>query len=269
MSKLEEIKIVTKYELLKQFRRKRFLGALIFIILAQFLTIGLYRGLDVPAALPIVSDAPELFAIFTTGISTLAVLAAVFFAGDAIVSEFEHGTGNILFPNPVKRSNIVLGKYLACLIATLMILVVGYAISEAALIVFYQEIPTGVLGCFVLVFALASGIIGITFFFSSLLKGGMGATIATLVFYMVVDPLIGGSLSYAGHEPWFLISYAGHAVTAVYGIEFMNPGGMIPGGGGGMMFMSPDPTLSFFVLILYALVGLLVSIWLTKRREMS
>jgi len=269
LSEFEKLKIVTKYELLKQFRRKRFYGALVFIILAQVLMIGLYRGLDIPGELGY-PDSPELFAIFVVSMSAFAVLAAVFFAGDAIASEFERKTGYVLFPNPIKRRSIVIGKYLACFLATLVILVVGYVISAVALVGIYQAIPVGILGSLAISIALVLGVLGIAFFFSSLLKGGMGATIATLIIFMVVSPIIRGSLSYAGYEPWFLPDYAGDAAMSTYGIDFSEIfAGFTPGGGmQGMMTMMPDPVVSFFVLLIYALVTLLVSIWLTKRREM-
>jgi len=126
MREREKLKIVTKYELLKHVRRKRFYGALAITVLAVVLMIGLYRGLDVPGQIrgrikkqmldvpepererildqAKISDNPEFFAMFVTSMGALAVLGAVFFAGDAIASEFEQKTGYILFPNPVKRT---------------------------------------------------------------------------------------------------------------------------------------------------------------------
>ena len=144
---------MTKYELLKQFRRKRFYGVLAITIIALVLTIGLYKGLDLPGQMQQtiidqrlenirgqlpenmpeemrenileqarenileeleqkgIRDSPEFFAVWVTSMGTLAILGAVFFGGDAIASEFEHKTGYILFPNPVKRITLVVGKY--------------------------------------------------------------------------------------------------------------------------------------------------------------
>jgi len=42
LSEFEKLKVVTRYELLKQFRRRRFHGVLAITILAVVLTIGLY-----------------------------------------------------------------------------------------------------------------------------------------------------------------------------------------------------------------------------------
>jgi ABC-2 type transport system permease protein len=134
LSEFEKLKVVTKYELLKQIRRKRFYGALALTVLAVVLTIGLYKGLNLPEKMqqniPVtmrIPDSADLFAVFVTSMGSLAVFGAVFFAGDTIASEFERKTGYILFPNPVNRITIVVGKYLACFIATATIILLTFA----------------------------------------------------------------------------------------------------------------------------------------------
>jgi len=276
LSEFEKLKVVTKYELLKQFRRKRFYGALAITVLTIFLIIGLYQGLDLPKQIGIPAQflnqwGPELFAMFVTSMGALAILAAVFFAGDAIASEFESKTGYILFPNPVKRTTIVVGKYLACFIATATIIITAYLISVGALLVFYGQVPVGIIGSLALMLMLACAIISLAFAFSSILKGGMGATIATLLTFMVVFTIISSSLSYAGYDPWFMPDRAGDAVASTYGLPLEQLIGGFGFGGpmmGGMMRASQDPTLSFFVLLAYAVVLFGISILVTKRREM-
>lgn len=278
MSEFEKLKVVTKYELLKQIRRKRFYGALALTVLAVVLTIGLYKGLNLPEKMqqniPVtmrIPDSADLFAVFVTSMGSLAVFGAVFFAGDTIASEFERKTGYILFPNPVNRITIVVGKYLACFIATATIILVAYMISAGALLVFYGQIPGGIVGSLGLALMLSCTVISLAFIFSSVLKGGMGATIATLLTYMVIFSVISMSLSYAGYDPWFMPDRAGDAMTATYGVSFGDVFGGMMGGGQmmtGMLRASQNPTLSFFVLLGYAIVLLGVSIWVTKRREM-
>ncbi len=312
MSEFEKLKIATKYELLKQFRRKRFYGVLAITIIALVLTIGLYKGLDLPGKMQQtiidqklenirrqlpenmpeemrenilaqareyileeleqegIRDSPEFFAVWVTSMGALAILGAVFFGGDAIASEFEHKTGYILFPNPVKRITLVVGKYLACLIAAGVILIIAYLISTGALLGFYGQVPVGILGSLAIALMLACCVISMAFAFSSVLKGGMGATIATLLTFMMISPIISVALSYAGYDPWFMPDRGSDAIAATYGVSFEAFGGMYGGGAmmGGMMRASQDPTLSFLVLLAYAVVLFQVSIWMTKRREM-
>jgi len=276
LSEFEKLKIVTRYELLKQFRRKRFYGVLAITLLAVVLTIGLYQGLDLPKRMGVSQSiinqhGVELFAIFVTSMGSLAILGAVFFAGDALASEFERKTGYILFPNPVKRTTLVVGKYLACFIATAAILGVAYLISAGALLVFYRQVPIGIFGSMAIALVLACFVISMAFAFSSVLKGGMGATIATLLTYMVIFSIVSSSLAYAGFNPWFMPDRAGDAMTATYGIDFREAFGGMMGGGpvmSGMAQASQNPTLSFFVLLGYAAILFGVSIWMAKRREM-
>ena len=275
MSEFEKLKIVTKYELLKQFRRKRFYGVLAITLLAVVLTIGLYQGLDLPTRVGIPQNiidryGVEIFAMFVTSMGSLAILGAVFFAGDAVASEFEHKTGYILFSNPVKRTTLVVGKYLACFIATAAILGVAYLISACALLVFYRQVPIGIFGSMAIALMLACFAISMAFAFSSVLKGGMGATIATLLTYMVLFSIVSSILAYAQINPWFMPDRAGDAMGYTYGIPENAFGGMMGGGPvmSGMAQASQNPTLSFFVLLVYAVILFGVSIWMAKRREM-
>lgn len=276
MSEFEKLKVVTKYELLKQIRRKRFYGALALTVLAVVLTIGLYQGLDLPRKIGIPESfirqsGAELFAMFVTGMGSFAIFAAVFFAGDAIASEFERKTGYILFPNPVKRTTLVVGKYLACVIATATIIIIAYLISAGALLVFYGQVPGGIIGSLALLLMVACSVISLAFVFSSLLKGGMGATIATLLTFMVVFTIISSTLAYAGYDPWFMPDRAADAVSATYNLPLETFMGGFGFGGptmGGLMRASQNPALSFVVSLVYAVVLFGVSILLTKRREM-
>jgi ABC-2 type transport system permease protein len=263
-SEFEKLKIVSRYELLKQLR-KRFYGAVIITILAQVLAIVLYKGLNVPASIPTpLPDTSKLFALFITSVgSSLPILFSVFFAGDSIASEFESKTGYLLFPNPVKKRTIVMGKYVACFIATTVVLVIAYVVSVAALLGFYRQLPVETWGALGLSVVLASSVLSLAFLFSSVLKGGMGATIGTLLTYLLIFPIVSGSLSTSGHKPWFMLNFAGSSITSIYKIPLAE--GMF----GGRAGLTPaDPALSLLVMLAYFAFPFLLSIWITQRREM-
>jgi ABC-type transport system involved in multi-copper enzyme maturation permease subunit len=120
---------------------------------------------------------------------------------------------------------------------------------------------------------LACFVTSMAFAFSSILKGGMGATIATLLTYMLILPIISGSLAHAGYDTWFMPDRAGDSIAATYNIPlenmFWGVGGLGRGGfSTTLMRASQNPTLSFFVLMVYAIILLLLSIWVTNRKEM-
>ena len=50
------------------------------------------------------------------------ILSTAFFGGDAISGEFQNRTGYFLVPNPIRRSAIYVGKWLAALMASTIIL---------------------------------------------------------------------------------------------------------------------------------------------------
>src|SRR3989454_7845987 len=100
------------------------------------LIVGLFVGL--PPALGIkYATTPDAFvSTFATFSGLLVVLGGVLFAADALVSEHEKRTGYFLFPNPVRREVLVLGKIAASLIVCTAVLSLYYgAAAMAALIV--------------------------------------------------------------------------------------------------------------------------------------
>ncbi|MEM1688932.1 MAG: ABC transporter permease subunit [Candidatus Hadarchaeales archaeon] len=287
---MNKFKTVFKYELLKHLRRKRFYGALAAVLLATFLMTFLYRSIDIPGKmresllerLPEnipretgemildqygIKDSPEFFAVFTGSVGpSIALLFSVFFAGDAIASEFERKTGVFLFSSPVGRKTIVAGKYFACLIATISLLAVGYAVSALSILGLYGTVPFGMLGSLGVAFAVATFMVAMTFIFSSLMRGGMGATVATLLTYMIIFSIISTSLVYAGYDPWFMPDRAADAISATYNVSLESVYGAF---GISAQIKTPEPLTSSILLLSYSVFLLLASIILTERREFA
>jgi hypothetical protein len=98
----------------------------------------------------------------------------------------------------------------------------------------------------------------------------MGATVITLVFIMVISGVIDGVLMMAGKPHWFLLSTNGDAVATVYGgYELFMEGLTIPHGlpfGG---FETPDIGLCTLSMVSYMVVGFILSVWITKRRQLA
>ncbi len=70
---------------------------------------------------------PDVFInVYANFTGLLAIIGATLFAGDAIVSEFQGRTGYLLFPNPVKRSVLLAGKFIASVGAMFIVLFVYY-----------------------------------------------------------------------------------------------------------------------------------------------
>ncbi|HJX69529.1 MAG TPA: ABC transporter permease [Dehalococcoidia bacterium] len=263
MSEWEKLKIVIWYEFLKHLRRKRLYWILGVAIIAELaVLIGLPAlGEGYP------DDIMRMAALLSFGASFVS-LGAVFFAGDAIAGEFEGKTGYILFPNPVRRSTLVVGKYLACYAAVILLTLFVHVIICISLLVIYGRIPIETAESFGLWVLYTGSVLSVTFFFSSVSKGAMGATVITLVFIMIISGVIETVLMIAGQPIWFLLSAAGDTIVTVYVGWDTLWGGMFQGMPAGML-EAPDINLCIFAMAIYLVVGFLASIWITKRRQLA
>jgi len=266
LSELEKLRIVVGYEFLKHIRRKR-----LYIVLGLTLVAELAVLILLPALMEGYPDNVMVMAALLSIGPSLATIGAIFFAGDAIAGEFESKTGFILFTNPVRRITLVIGKYLACYAAVILLVLLGYVIVSISLLAIYGNVPIEVAKSFGLCLLYAGSVLSVTFFFSSVSKGAMGATVMTLLFIMVISGIIDGVLMMAGKPHWFLMSTNGDSIGTVYGgYEVYIEGGVMPQGG--MMpfeMETPDIGLCALSMVIYLVVGFVLSIWISKRRQLA
>jgi ABC-2 type transport system permease protein len=266
VSEFEKLRVVISYEFLKHIRRKR-----LWVILG----LALLAEAAVLIMMPTLSDGyPEsvmvMAAVLTIG-PGLAVIGAIFFAGDAIAGEYEGKTGFMLFTNPIKKLTLWTGKYLAGYIAVALLIIFTYAIIAFSLLGIYGEVPVEMIKSFGLCLLYAAAVLSVTFFFSAISKGAMGATVITLVFIMVISGIIESVLGFTNNPYWFLISAEGDSIAMVYGgIEtFMESFG--GGEFGGMMeeFEPLSIGMAAWGMIMYIVVGFLLSVWIGGRRQLA
>jgi len=267
LSEFEKLKVVTGYEFLKHIRRRRLYVVLGLVLVAELVVLILLPAL--------MEGYPDNVMVMATMLSigpSLATIGAVFFAGDAIAGEFESKTGFILFTNPVKRATLVMGKYLAGYAAVILLIVFGYMIVSISLLAIYGNVPIETAKSFGLCLLYAGSVLSVTFFFSSVSKGAMGATVMTLLFIMVISGIIDGVLMMADQPSWFILSTAGDSISTVYGGYELLLAGLMPSEGMGMLpfeFETPDIGLCALSMVIYLAVGFLLSIWISKRRQLA
>ena len=267
-SDLQQVMTVAKYDVLKHLRSKRLLGLLVLEGLLLALTFGLPIALGADAA----EDPTDYISGFIGWVDILIVLGATMFAGDAIVSEFQSRTGYLLFPNPVKRSTIFVGKYLSTLGIIVLMLVVYYGI--AALLTFAMTGGGTVLAAYSMLFAFVYGAAAaaLGFLISSIFKGSTGSLILTFFTLLMILPLIAQLLPIGEIKPWFMLTFCGGVISTIliepYPTDVMDS---IPIGNGEFMnYWSyyPEVGLSLAVLAVYIVVCLGLGMYLFKRREM-
>ena len=121
-SSIAQVGITTKYALLDYVRSRRFFILLTITVLISVLltvVVGYYR----PEGF-LSSDLSFYANWWGNSVTFVVVLSAIFFGGDAISGEFQNKTGYFGVPNPIRRSSIYIGKWVAAFIASTVILAV-------------------------------------------------------------------------------------------------------------------------------------------------
>ncbi len=264
---LEKLQVVIGYEFLKHIRRKR-----LYVILGLALVAELAVIIFVPLLTKIGGYPSNIMtmATFLTVGPSMASLGAVFFAGDAIAGEYESKTGFILFTNPVKRTTLWVGKYIACLIAVALLMIFSYIITAVTLLAIYGNVPAEMYQSFGLALLFGAAFLSVTFFFSSVSKGAMGATVITLLLVFVLFGILESILMFTDNPTWFLLSTGGDSIGAVYGDysvilgEFLPEGHELPFEIGAL-----DVGLASMAMAVYMVVGFISSIFISNRRQLA
>jgi ABC-type transport system involved in multi-copper enzyme maturation permease subunit len=246
---------VARYELWKLIKGWRLI---LLIILVTIFSILIAKGLGR-------AECAVWFArsFFTVVAFFLIPVVGVVFGGDVLASEFDRKTGHMLFSNPMRRATVVAGKFVACFISVVIMILICYSIGIASMLNLYGEVPPTVLGSFGLAILYGCATLSLTFFFSSIL-GGMSATIISFFTLFMIMPFLQLALLQLMIEPWCLLTYTSKTISA-----YIDPPAQrivtIPGG---TIYVYPDFTISVLVMMAYILVSLILCTIATKRREM-
>jgi len=219
-SSLTQVGITLKYTLLDYFRSRRFFILLVITLLISALLtfiVGYYR----PETF-LTSDLSFYSGWWGMSVTFVIVLSGIFFGGDAISGEFQNKTGYFGVPNPIRRSSIYVGKWLAAFIAATVILVVFTAITVGNGMYYFGFTVPYQFGLSVLLawFYLAA-VLGFTFFFSSLFKSSSISILVTAILFLFAFTLIETLVAdLVQVEPWFILTYGagiiGNILTVPY-----------------------------------------------------
>jgi ABC-2 type transport system permease protein len=281
VSEFDKLRVVIGYEFLKHIRRRRLYvimaialvaEALALILIPTLLTGGYPKNQIIGAV--VINGVMIMASILTIG-AGLAALGSVFFAGDAIAGEYESRTGFILFTNPIKRITLWTGKYLACLLAVSLLIIFTYVVIAVSLAVIYHQVPIQIFGSLGLCLLYAAAVLSLTFLFSSISKGSMGATVMTLLFVWVLSGIVESILAFTNNPYWFTISAGGDSITLPYGSFRELIQGLGMGGGGGPFagnmenFGTMTIPMAIWGMIIYIVGGFVGSILISRRRQLS
>lgn len=273
VSTLAHVGVAAKYNFLNYFRARRFYVMLAIILLISGLVtvlVGYYRP---PSFLG--GDALGFYgAGWGSFASFVVVLSAAFFGGDAISGEFQNRTGYFLVPNPIRRSAIYVGKWIAALAAATIILVI-FALTMLAngLYYFPGTIPWEFVESLAFAWFYLVAALSLAFAFSSLFKSSaisiLMSVILLLFVFNVVDTV---SSLVAGVEPWYSITYAAGIVANVLTVPYPAAKTVTPiGPGGGFSLTQFNATIPEGLLILgvYFVVMAVIGLVLFERKEFT
>jgi ABC-2 type transport system permease protein len=219
-SSLTQVGITMKYTFLDYFRSRRFFILLIItLLITALLTIlvGYYRPQSFLA-----SDLSFYASWWGNSVTFVIILSGIFFGGDAISGEFQNKTGYFGIPNPIRRSSIYIGKWLAAFFAATMILVVFTVITVGNGIYYFgANVPYQFSESVLFAWVYLASVLGFTFFFSSLFKSSSMSIIVTAILFLFVFSLVQTLVStLVKIEPWFILTYGagiiGNILTVPY-----------------------------------------------------
>ncbi len=268
--------VVYKQYFKNYYRSRSFYLMLILVVIISFMmtyltfkyhnSIPAFIGGGVYSSLSITLKARVFNYLWAFGLSNFPVFASVFFGSPSISSEVEFNTAFHIFPLPISRYTLLIGKYLAALSVTVIlisfymgvqVLVIDYVFKIGPVMQFYYSYMMAVL------FVVA--IMAFTFMISSIFTKNLYAYITVFVIYF----LIFNSMTLVFQilyniDSSFLLSSAAGMVGRVY-ID-ISPSTLL--GGGSLSPASfPEIMVSVLVMTVYTAISLAVAVVMFERME--
>ena len=275
-NRIRQIGIVTRYELLKYLRGRRLLA----IVLLTVIISALFLVVPPAVGSPYYKDPTDFMTTVLQFLGVLSVLSATFFGADAIVSEFESKTGYFLFPNPIRKTTIFLGKFVASALVSVGVIALYYVIEVVSVQVIDGSIPanTGLSFAYSLVYLFA--ILAAAYLFSTIMRSSVYSLMLTFFTFFLILPIVDALGSIAKFKPWFSITFANGISQYIFQNPYpadkvfsatapLGPSAAV-GGPQAFSFVQyyPDVRLSLVVMAAYFVVAFVLSILLVQRREM-
>lgn len=283
-----QISTITRYNFLNYFRARRFYVMLAIILLISLLLtvlVAYYRPISF-LGIPGEPVSTAVLGFYGAGwggfVSIIVILSAAFFGGDAISGEFQNRTGYFLVPNPIRRSAIYVGKWIAALAASTIILLVFAGVMLAnGLYYFPGNVPWEFVQSVAYAWIYLVAALSLTFAFSSLFKSSsisiLMSVILLLFVFSVIDTV---AAAVVGVEPWFSITYGSGIVTNILHVPYPSHQvtqslGSIAGGtnrtNARFDITSFNATVpeGLEILVFYFVVMAALGLWLFERKEFT
>jgi ABC-2 type transport system permease protein len=226
ISDLEQWRIATLHQLGHYVRTDRFYGLLGFVALIAGLTLAFQVQTGIPAIqLQQLHRPSEYLSNFLDNTGLFVVLAAALFGGDALSVDFSTGAGYYMLVLPVRRPVLLAGRYTAATLVTLAVVGVYYAFGTVGATYFFglQALPLARLAASLGVAILFSLVaLSVAFCVSAFVRSPAAGVLITILALYVGFTTLQATVEFAGIEPWFSLTYAGGAMSAVLDTDFVH-----------------------------------------------
>ncbi|MDG6994735.1 MAG: ABC transporter permease [Nitrososphaerota archaeon] len=209
----------------------------------------------------------------------IVIFSAFFFGGDAISGEFQNKTGYFLVTNPVKRSSIYLGKWLAAFMASALVFVTYSAIDIADTVYHFGVNSLAPQFGEAMIFSLfyVAAALGFTFFVSSLIKNSSVSVLVSAVLlifgFTVIEDF---SYAIAHIEPWFLITYGAEIITNILSVPYpahtvsvASTNAIEKAGGSSYIQYAATVPEGLLIFLVYFAATMIIGLILFNRREFN
>jgi len=259
---------VARFELLRQLRRRRLV---LLLAIAGFVAAALFAVLQFFG--PEGGTAYSYASTYASSVTILAALAATFFGADALLGEFEHRTGYVLFPQPVSRTSVFVGKLLAASGLASVTVAAYYAVMAGATWFVMGTVPVEMAYSLLLALLYTTAALGLAFLLSSALKSTTMSSVLTFALLLFVLMIVTTILTVAGVRPEGNLAFAGQTIpnilTGPYPEDYPSDVTVDFGPAAGFTQYSPAVLPSIAVMAAWAVVCFGLALFLYRRREMK
>ncbi len=202
-------------------------------------------------------------------LSYLPVFSAVFFGSPAVSSEIENKTAYHIFPLPIRRSTLLIGKFTAAVIVSYIIVSIYIVFEILSYVILFGSFPGIVfLYSYLLLLLFIISITAFTFLISSIFNKNMYAYITVFLLYYLIFNALYIILDFLyNYNAFFLLSDAASIIERV----FINLNTTVPGSTSiSLNGAGTGPTeIAALVMILYTVVSIAGSLILFDRKEVK
>jgi len=263
VSDISQLLTIMRYEILKVTR-----GRKLYIMLAIIAIIAAAVIIVPPAAGETYPDKEGLIDFMVTFVEIIIILLVTLFGADSIVYDFEKGTAFVLYPNPVRRRTIFIGKFLSSTLVSILLLVFYYVIMVLVDIGINGGVPGRTVYSLGVAIVYMVTLMAITMLISTSMKSTLASSVIVFAMFFLIFPMVNAIMTIVGQAPWFIIT----SMETVMADVLVHPypqTSLLDMGTIKILNYHPSVTTGFIVMAAYAIPALALAYRMFMKKELQ